>query len=131
MAATMGLSSVVLKYDPSYPNYPEGLSPSEVAAGLPAAAAAQVLLKEGGAATLLILLVRNYPPSTPFLSKAFLLILPSSLRSSLRLRPLRQQNSVRPRLSLPTTSGWRTFARTRARRKFFASTMPRLSAGRS
>lgn len=57
MAATMGLSSVVLKYDPTYPNYPEGLSPSEVAAGLPAAAAAQVLLKEGGAALLLILLV--------------------------------------------------------------------------
>lgn len=56
MAATMGLSAVVLKYDPSYPNYPAGLSPSEVAAGLPAAAAAQVLLKEGGAATLLILL---------------------------------------------------------------------------
>lgn len=65
MAATMGLSAVVLKYDPSYPNYPEGLSPSEVAAGLPAAAAAQVLLKEGGAALLLILLVSV---STPALS---------------------------------------------------------------
>ncbi|GAA5975714.1 hypothetical protein JCM10908_005255 [Rhodotorula pacifica] len=56
MAATMGLSAVVLKYDPSYPNYPIGLSAGEVSAGLPAAAAAQVLLKEGGAAMLLILL---------------------------------------------------------------------------
>ncbi|GAA5882973.1 hypothetical protein JCM3774_002938 [Rhodotorula dairenensis] len=56
MAATMGLSAVALKYDPSYPNYPIGLTPSEVSAGLPAAAAAQTLLKEGGAAMLLVLL---------------------------------------------------------------------------
>ncbi|KPV76209.1 uncharacterized protein RHOBADRAFT_34830 [Rhodotorula graminis WP1] len=56
MATTMGLSAVVLKYDPSYPGYPIGLSDSQVGAGLPAAAAAQTLLKEGGAAMLLILL---------------------------------------------------------------------------
>lgn len=56
MAATMGLSAVVLKYDPSYPNYPIGLTSAEVAAGLPAAAAAQTLLKAGGAAALLVLL---------------------------------------------------------------------------
>ncbi|GAA5852528.1 hypothetical protein JCM8547_002531 [Rhodosporidiobolus lusitaniae] len=55
-AATMGLSAVVLRYDPSYPNYPAGLSASEVSAGLPAAAAASTLLKEGGAAMLLVLL---------------------------------------------------------------------------
>ncbi|KWU42118.1 Na+/solute symporter [Rhodotorula sp. JG-1b] len=78
MAATMGLSSVVLKYDPTYPNYPEGLSPSEVAAGLPAAAAAQVLLKEGGAALLLILLPwRSQLPSLRSANReAFWLILP-------------------------------------------------------
>ncbi|GAA5835864.1 hypothetical protein JCM11251_007446 [Rhodosporidiobolus azoricus] len=55
-AATMGLSAVVLRYDPTYPNYPEGLSAAEVGAGLPAAAAAQTLLREGGAVLLLILL---------------------------------------------------------------------------
>ncbi|GJN93637.1 hypothetical protein Rhopal_006694-T1 [Rhodotorula paludigena] len=56
MAATMGLSAVVLKTDPSYPNYPDGLTSAQVGAGLPAAAAAQVLLQEGGAALLLVLL---------------------------------------------------------------------------
>ncbi|GAA5910909.1 hypothetical protein JCM8208_006685 [Rhodotorula glutinis] len=56
MATTMGLSAVVLKYDPTYPNYPDGLSAAQVGAGLPAAAAAQTLLKEGGAAMLLVLL---------------------------------------------------------------------------
>ncbi|BGP14792.1 hypothetical protein JCM10213v2_002747 [Rhodosporidiobolus nylandii] len=55
-AATMGLSAVVLRYDPSYPNYPAGLSASEVSAGLPAAAAAQTLMAQGGAAMLLVLL---------------------------------------------------------------------------
>ncbi|BGO90393.1 RHTO0S03e01772g1_1 [Rhodotorula toruloides] len=56
MAATLGLSAVALKYDPSYPNYPIGLTPAEVSAGLPAAAAAQTLLKAGGAAALLVVL---------------------------------------------------------------------------
>ncbi|GAA6014146.1 hypothetical protein JCM10207_006112 [Rhodosporidiobolus poonsookiae] len=56
MAATMGLSAVVLRYDPDYPNYPAGLTAAEVAAGLPAAAAASTLLKAGGAAMLLVLL---------------------------------------------------------------------------
>ncbi|BGP30870.1 hypothetical protein JCM10296v2_002629 [Rhodotorula toruloides] len=56
MAATLGLSAVALKYDPSYPNYPIGLTSAEVAAGLPAAAAAQTLLKAGGAAALLVVL---------------------------------------------------------------------------
>lgn len=56
MAATLGLSAVALKYDPSYPNYPTGLTAGEVAAGLPAAAAAQTLLKAGGAAALLVVL---------------------------------------------------------------------------
>ncbi|BGP14775.1 hypothetical protein JCM10213_004287 [Rhodosporidiobolus nylandii] len=55
-AATMGLSAVVLRYDPSYPNYPVGLSASEVAAGLPAAAAAQTLMAQSGATMLLVLL---------------------------------------------------------------------------
>ncbi|GAA5917329.1 hypothetical protein JCM6882_008975 [Rhodosporidiobolus microsporus] len=55
-AATMGLSAVVLRYDPTYPNYPYGLTAAEVGAGLPAAAAAQTLLREGGAALLLVLL---------------------------------------------------------------------------
>lgn len=58
MAATMGLSAVVLRYQPTYPGYPEGLTPDQVAAGLPAAASAQTLLKGGGAAMLLVLLVR-------------------------------------------------------------------------
>ncbi|GAA6058069.1 hypothetical protein JCM3770_002245 [Rhodotorula araucariae] len=56
MATTMGLSAVVLKYDPEYPGYPVGLTPAQIGAGLPAAAAAQTLLKEGGAAMLLVLL---------------------------------------------------------------------------
>ncbi|BGP23557.1 hypothetical protein JCM10295v2_002455 [Rhodotorula toruloides] len=56
MAATLGLSAVALKYDPSYPNYPTGLTTAEVAAGLPAAAAAQTLLRAGGAAALLVVL---------------------------------------------------------------------------
>ncbi|GAA6042482.1 hypothetical protein JCM8097_003048 [Rhodosporidiobolus ruineniae] len=56
MAATMGLSAIVLRYDPSYPNYPEGLTAAQVSAGLPAAAAAQTLLQAGGAAMLLVLL---------------------------------------------------------------------------
>ncbi|BGP54557.1 hypothetical protein JCM8202v2_002143 [Rhodotorula sphaerocarpa] len=56
MAATMGLSAVVLRYQPTYPGYPEGLTPDQVAAGLPAAASAQTLLKGGGAAMLLVLL---------------------------------------------------------------------------
>ncbi|BGP46898.1 hypothetical protein JCM10450v2_002749 [Rhodotorula kratochvilovae] len=56
MATTMGLSAVVLKYDPEYPGYPLGLTSAQVGAGLPAAAAAQTLLREGGAAMLLVLL---------------------------------------------------------------------------
>ncbi|TNY24574.1 urea transporter [Rhodotorula diobovata] len=56
MATTMGLSAVVLKYDPEYPGYPLGLTDAQVGAGLPAAAAAQTLLKETGAALLLVLL---------------------------------------------------------------------------
>lgn len=56
MAATMGLSAVVLRTDPAYPGYPEGLTAGQVSAGLPAAAAAQTLLAAGGAAMLLILL---------------------------------------------------------------------------
>jgi len=56
MATTMGLSAVVLKYDPGYPGYPLGLTDAQVGAGLPAAAAAQTLLKETGAALLLVLL---------------------------------------------------------------------------
>ncbi|CEQ41433.1 SPOSA6832_03140 [Sporobolomyces salmonicolor] len=55
-ASTMGLSAAVLRTNPSYPNYPEGLSAAEVSAGLPAAAAAQTLLGAGGAAMLLVLL---------------------------------------------------------------------------
>ncbi|GAA5867263.1 hypothetical protein JCM3774_002392 [Rhodotorula dairenensis] len=56
MASAMGLSAVALKYDPSYPNYPIGLTASEVSAGLPAAAAAQTLLQASGASVLLVLL---------------------------------------------------------------------------
>ncbi|GAA5840877.1 hypothetical protein JCM9279_001249 [Rhodotorula babjevae] len=56
MATTMGLSAVVLKYDPEYPGFPDGLTAAQVGAGLPAAAAAQTLLKESGAAMLLVLL---------------------------------------------------------------------------
>ncbi|GAA5902571.1 hypothetical protein JCM5296_002327 [Sporobolomyces johnsonii] len=55
-ASTMGLSAAVLRTNPSYPNYPEGLTTAEVSAGLPAAAAAQTLLGAGGAAMLLVLL---------------------------------------------------------------------------
>ncbi|GAA5902567.1 hypothetical protein JCM5296_002326 [Sporobolomyces johnsonii] len=55
-ASTMGLSAAVLRTNPSYPNYPEGLTTAEVSAGLPAAAAAQTLLGATGAGILLVLL---------------------------------------------------------------------------
>ncbi|GAA6000127.1 sodium:solute symporter family protein [Rhodotorula paludigena] len=56
MAACLGLSGIALRTDPLFPTYPEGLSPAQVSAGLPAAAAVQVLMRESGAAVLLVLL---------------------------------------------------------------------------
>lgn len=55
-ASTLGLAAVVLTTDPAFPNFPNPLSASQVAAGLPAPVAASTLLGATGAITMLILL---------------------------------------------------------------------------
>jgi len=55
LATTMGLAAVALESSPSFPNYPERLSPADVNAGLVVPASAQALLGKGGAFAVLIL----------------------------------------------------------------------------
>ncbi|KZT28417.1 Na+/solute symporter [Neolentinus lepideus HHB14362 ss-1] len=55
-ATTMGLAAVALTGHPSFPTYPNPLTPSQISAGLAAPTAAVALLGKSGAAALLIIL---------------------------------------------------------------------------
>ncbi|KAI9818861.1 MAG: hypothetical protein M1827_007682 [Pycnora praestabilis] len=55
-ATTLGLAAVALTDNPSFPTYPNPMSPSQISAGLSAPFAAQALLGKGGAVALLIVL---------------------------------------------------------------------------
>ncbi|KAJ7192584.1 solute symporter family transporter [Mycena pura] len=55
-ATTLGLAAVALADHPSFPTYPNPLSPSQITAGLASPLAASALLGKGGAVALLIVL---------------------------------------------------------------------------
>ncbi|KAJ7468098.1 solute symporter family transporter [Mycena latifolia] len=55
-ATTLGLAAVALTDHPSFPTYPNPMSPSQITAGLAAPFAASALLGKGGAVALLIVL---------------------------------------------------------------------------
>lgn len=132
MATTMGLSAVVLKYDPEYPGYPTGLTSAQVGAGLPAAAAAQTLLKESGAAMLLVLLfmaVTSAASAGPYWPSAPRPFLVSPQLTPFPPRDL--QSSAPSRPSFHTTSGSHTSVRTPRSARCSSSTAAPSSPGGS
>lgn len=55
-STTLGLAAVALTGTPSWPTYPDSMTPSEITAGLAAPFAASALLGKSGAVALLIVL---------------------------------------------------------------------------